>query len=155
MGTQEEGGARRPTEGRSAVPIPTAFASNEAPGARRLKAPTSRRKLRNINIPEDQKSDGAPTGNARAVQEAAYGSNKFVFLKKTRKGKKGRGIYHVKGRKKKNREVNLVHSMNKPVVHIPKTPWLIPARKKTLKGTFRMYRRNLIRQIDRARNSSR
>lgn len=169
MGTQEEGGVRRPTEGNKTVPIPTAFASNEAPGRVRLKAPTSRKKLRNIKIPRDQISDGSPGGNARAVQNAAYGSNKFVYLKNTGRGSKSRrskrakggvkknqsGIFHVSGRKRKDRELRMVHQMEKQSVRIPKTEWLDPAAKYAVKRTLVFHRENLLRQLNRAERRAR
>ena len=109
--------------------------------------------MRNIKIPGDQKSDGTPRGNALAVQNAAYGSNKFVYLKRTGRGRSG--IYHVKGRRKKNRVVRMVHQMEKPVVNIPKTEWLEPASDYAGKRTLRFYRRNLLRQVNRAQRMSR
>ena len=166
MGTQEEGGVRNPTEGNSTVPIPTAFASNEAPGRVRLKAPTSRNKLRNIKIPGDQVSDGTPGGNARAVQAAAYGSNKFVYLRATGRGnaksrrskrakknvkKNQTGIFKVMGGQGwKNRELRMVHQMEKPSVRIPKTEWLDPAARYATRRTLVFHRGNLQKQLARA-----
>jgi len=171
MGTQEEGGVRNPTAGNKTVPIPTAFASNEAPGRKRLKPPTSRKKLKNIEIPDGQKSDGGPKANARAVQAAAYGSNKFVYLKRTGRGsKKSRrsrrakkdvkknqtGIFKVMGsRGWKNRELRMVHQMEKPSVRIPKKEWLDPAARYAVKRTLVFHRGNLQRQLARANALSR
>ena len=183
MGTQEEGGVRNPTAGNKTVPIPTAFASNEAPGRKRLKPPTSRKKMRNIDIPEgsylenglvyDQISDGTPGGNARAVQAAAYGSNKFVVLKNTgrssgkskkrwsKKAKKNvkrnqTGIFKVMGgRNRKGRHLQMVHQMEKPSVRIKPKPWLDPAARYAIKRTLVFHRGNLQRQLARANALSR
>lgn len=145
------------------MPIPTAFASNEAKGSPRLKLPTSKKKLRNIRLSRfvpmrnkgsstqlySQISDGTKRGNARAIQAAVYGKSRFAFLKNTTGG--NTGIFHVKGRRKKDREIKMVHDLKHPVVNIPKHAWLTPATDRSLKRMPRMYNRNLKHQIDRAR----
>lgn len=132
---QEFGGVRVKS-GKHGVPIPTSFSAGQAEKSRpRMKLPRTR--LPKLRLSRNRKRPaGQPKGRRQAILfkiQDAVTSGRRVFFHDfgTRRGV---GIFKVKGGRKgfkrggpKGAKLKMLFSFAKPVISVPRRPWLKPA----------------------------
>jgi len=145
MENQEFGGIKH-KRGAEGVAIATSYASGEGEGARpRKKLPRKPNKLVNIRLQRKGKVHASrKQKNLIAIQQAAEGGNKYVFLDLGRT----KGIFKVVGGKRKPK-IKMVYSFRQQSVVIPKTPTLAPAIAETEKQMPAIYKKSLEFQLER------
>lgn len=141
--TQEFGGME--TGGGRYQPIPTSYSAGQARGVERTRLPRKPNRMQAIQL---RKRTGAglsrKAANQAAIQQAAGGGNKFVFLDLGRR----RGIFKVTGGKRKPK-VQMVWDMTRRSVRIPPTPTLGPAARATQERMPQFYAEALVQQLKR------
>ena len=145
METQEFGGME--TGGGKYQPIATSYAAGQGRGAKRTKLPRKPNRLQAIQL---RKRTGAglsrKAANQAAIQQAAGGGNKFVFLDLGRR----QGIFKVTGGKRRPK-VQMVWDMSRRYVRIPATPTIGPAVRTTQQRMPQFYSEALVQQLKRHR----
>lgn len=143
METQEFGGLE--TGSGKYQPIATSYAAGQAWGTRRTRLPRKPNRLQAIQL---RKRTGAglskKAANRAAIQQAAQGGNKFVFLDLGRR----QGIFKVTGGKRRPK-VNMVWDMSRRFVRIPATPTIGPAARTTQQRMPQFYAEALVQQLRR------
>jgi len=145
METQEFGGME--TGGGKYQPIPTSYSAGQGRGAKRTKLPRKPNRMQAIQL---RKRTGAglsrKAANQAAIQEAAGGGNKFVFLDLGRR----QGIFKVTGGKRRPK-VQMVWDMTRRYVRVPATPTIGPAARTTQQRMPQFYSEALVQQLKRHR----
>jgi hypothetical protein len=145
LATQEFGGTE--TGGGRNQPIATSYAAGQGRGAKRTRLPRKPNKMQAIRL---RKKSGAGLSrkaqNAAAVQGAAQGGNKFVFMDLGRR----QGIFRVTGGKRKPK-IQMVWDLSRRSVRIPRNPWLAPATNETQRHIPQYYSDALRFQLKRHR----
>ena len=118
-----EFGAIKTKKGGVGTPIATPYASGESMDAMiRTRLPRKAHTMRAIQLARRRKSTSRKQRNAIAVQQAAKGGRKFVYLDLGRT----KGIFKVVGGKR-NPTPRMVWNLSHQSVVIPRRPWLKPA----------------------------
>lgn len=135
MEDQEVGGVKVKS-GKHGVPIPTSFSAGQAEKSKpRLKLPRTR--LPKLRLGRRRsRPTGQPKGRRQAILfkiQDAVTSGRRVFFHDFGTSR-GVGIFRVKGGRKgfkrggpKGAELKMLYSLAKPVVNVPRRPWLKPA----------------------------
>lgn len=141
--TQEFGGME--TGGGKYQPIPTSYSAGQGRGAKRTKLPRKPNRMQAIQL-KNRAGAGLSrkARNQAAIQQAAGGGNKFVFLDLGRR----QGIFKVTGGKRKPK-VQMVWDMTRRSVRIPRTPTLGPATTATQQVMPQFYAEALVQQLKR------
>jgi len=140
MATQEFGGTK------TKPAIQTSYSSGEGESAKpRKKLPRRSNKLANIQLRNKRrKGKNSRQKNLIAVREAAKSGDKFVYLERLKRNKKG--IFKVIGGKRRPR-VKMVADLSKQSVKIKRRPWLMPSVNRTGKRMPEIYRKQLKAQV--------
>lgn len=145
METQEYGGT---VTGRGKTkPIPTGYAAGQDGQRKRTKVPTRVNKMRNIRV-------GSRNRRNTLFQSAIIAANAGDKFFKT-SGRKS-AIYRVWGKRKRKGQwtrvkMRMVYDMSRRSVRVPKSPWLAPAIKATVKAWPRILKKEIILQLRRLR----
>lgn len=125
METAEFGGTKA-RKGSKGVPLATAYSAGQSEGSQpRQRLPRKPNRLASIALQKrSKKGKNRKQANYLAVQRAAKGGNKFVYLDLGRR----RGIFRVVGGKR-NPRVKMIYDLSRASVRIPATPTLSPAVK--------------------------
>lgn len=123
MEAQEFGGTER-KKGKHGVPIPTSTASGESRGVRpRRKVVRRPNQMQSLKLRKRGRGGKSrKQANFLAVRGAIKSGDRNVFLDLRR----GKGIYRIKGGKRKA-SLHLLYDLSRSSVRIPKTPTLAPA----------------------------
>ena len=140
MATQEFGGTK------TKPAIQTSYSSGEGESAKpRKKLPRRANKLANIQLRNRRrKGKSARQKNFIAVREAAKSGDKYVYLERLKRNKKG--IFKVIGGKRRPR-VKMVADLSRQSVKIKRRPWLQPSVKRTGKNMKSIYVDKLKEQV--------
>lgn len=145
METQEFGGME--SGGGKYQPIATSYSAGQGRSTKRTKLPRKPNRMQAIQL---RKRTGAglsrKAANQAAIQQAAQGGNKFVFLDLGRR----QGIFKVTGGKRRPK-VQMVWDMSRRSVRIPATPTLGPAARATQERMPQFYAEALVQQLKRHR----
>ena len=160
METTEFGGVKR-SKKKHGVPLATREASNEGRGSDpRQKLPIWTNRIKVMEL-ERAKLNSNPKKrkqkNLILILTAARRGGKHVILR----GRKGLGVYRVKGRPirrkhksdtgAKVKSVKMVWDLSQKTVTVPPTPWLGPTAVVMRKRMPGIYRKNLKKQLIRRR----
>ena len=160
MEKTEFGGVKR-AKGKHGVPIATREASGEGVGSDpRRKLPTRANLIKNLTLQRAKLNSNPKTRkqkNVILILTAARRGGKHVLLR----GRKGLGVYRVKGRPvrrkhksdtgAKVKSVRMVWDLSQKTVTVPPTPWLGPTVDVMRKRMPGIYRKNLKKQLIRRR----
>lgn len=145
METQEFGGME--TGGGKYQPIATSYSAGQGRGAKRTKLPRKPNRMQAIQLRKRTGADlSRKAANQAAIQQAAGGGNKFVFLDLGRR----QGIFKVTGGKRRPK-VQMVWDMTRRYVRVPATPTIGPAARTTQQRMPRFYSEALVQQLKRHR----
>lgn len=144
MEDQEFGGVKT-AKGKGGVSIATSYSANQGQSQPRTRLSVKGNKMENIRLRKRTKRGRTrKQRNFNTIKEAATSGNKFVFLDLGRT----KGIFKVVGGKRRTK-INMVHSMSKKSVVIPRNPWLLPAVKQTAPHIPAIYKKSLEFQANR------
>lgn len=144
METQEFGGTKR-TRGKEGVPIPTSYSAGQGENAQpRTRLPRKANTLQAIQLRRQIKKGNRKQRNLVAIRTAVSTGQRFVYLELQRR----RGLFRITGGKR-NPQIKMVWDLSRPVVVIPRNPWLKPATDRTVPQLPALYQAALIAQLER------
>ena len=163
MADQEFGGTKV-KKGKKGVAIPTRFASNESEGSQsRQKLPVRNKQLKNIKLQSGKIRTHVGRGRFKKPKskkqevyvrmlDAVKRKRRFFYYENGRT----EGIFQVKGGRLGKKGVSLkgarlkmVYDLSRPIVRIPRNPWLHPAVKEVVIQMPAMYAKRLEEQLKR------
>lgn len=142
--TQEFGGTVKGDAGES-KPIATSYSAGQGRGVRpRTRLPRKPNRLQSISLRKRSTAAARKQRNRIAVQEAAAGGSKYVYLNLGRR----KGLFKVTGGVRRPK-VNMVWDLSRRAVQVRSKPWLKPSTDKIKRQMPRYYAEALRYQLQR------